>query len=401
MSMVKLLVADDEQKICRLLKSFFSERGFDVSVAHDGKAAMAAIREQHPHLVFLDLHMPGLNGLDVLEEARKVDETIRIIVITAIEDEETIRRAKSLGATDYVIKPFSLEYLKEEVLTKVSTSLYEDLRCANRELKKSLEDMRQITRGIVSAFSMVISKIDPHYTHEHVSRSVEYATKILLVLRQKGVSFGGTSEEVMLAGILLHDVGKIFTPKEILFKPGPLSDEEWRIMRRHPVDGAEILEQISGLKDMAKIVRYHQEAYDGSGYPDGLKGEEIPIGARIATAVDAFDAMITDRPYRKGMPIEKAIEELRRNRGTQFDPIVVDTIIELYEEGRLKPAQLPEPGHPNNVHGASAPGTNNQPADGANGSPVPGALRRPPQAREFGAPSDPSRLSPETPASAA
>ncbi len=342
--MVKLLVADDEQKICHLLESFFAERGFDVMLAHDGKTALSCIHEYHPHLVFLDLHMPGLNGLEVLKEAKKLDESMKVIIITAIEDDETIKQAKLLGASDYVIKPFSLEYLKEEVLAKVSTSLYEDLRSANHELKRSLDDMRQVTRGIVAAFSRVISKIDPHYTHEHVSRSVEYASKILTKLREQGVSFDGMQEEVLLAGILLHDVGKIFTPKEVLFKPGPLSDEEWRIMRRHPVDGAEILEEITGLKEMAKIVRYHQEAYDGSGYPEGLKGEEIPIGARIATAVDAFDAMVTDRPYRKGMTVEKAVAELKRNRGTQFDPVVVDAIIALYEEGKLIPA------HGNNGH---------------------------------------------------
>lgn len=355
--MVKLLVADDEYKICRLLESFFTDRGFSVLVAHDGKEALACIQRERPHLVFLDLHMPGLNGLDVLREARKVDALMKIIVITAIEDEETIAKAKALGATDYVIKPFSLEYLKDEVLGKVSTSLYEDLRAANDELTKSLKSLQQVTRGIVAAFSMVVSKIDPHYTHEHVSRSVEYAGKILKKLREKGVSLGGVRDEELLAGILLHDVGKIFTPKEILFKPGPLNDAEWEIMRRHPVDGAEILDQIDGLKEMAKVVRYHQEAYDGSGYPEGLKGEQIPIGARIATVVDAFDAMITDRPYRRGMPIEKAIEELRRNRGTQFDPVVADAIIEIYEDGNLKPARMSEPAHPSTV-GTKPAGTN-------------------------------------------
>ena len=344
--MVKLLVAEDERKICRVLESFFAERGFNVLLAHDGKGALSCIREERPHLVFLDLHMPGLNGLEVLKEAHEMDDTIKIIVITAIADEETIQKAKSLGASDYVIKPFSLEYLKEEVLTKVSTSLYEDLRATNQELKKSLEEMRKVTRGVVAAFSMVVSKIDPHYTHEHVSRSAEYAGRILTKLRQMGMTFDHIPEEVMLAGILLHDVGKIFTPKEILFKPGPLSDEEWRIMRCHPVDGADILSQISGLGEMAKIVRYHQEAYNGSGYPEGLKGEAIPIGARIAAVVDAFDAMITDRPYRKGMSVAKAVQELKRNRGTQFDPVVVDAMIALYEEGELKPAHLPDPSHP-------------------------------------------------------
>ena len=344
--MVKLLVADDEQKICRLLETFFTERGFHVLVAHDGPTALAVIRQEQPHLVFLDLHMPGMDGLEVLKEAHRVDETMKVIIITAVEDEDTIQRARSLGAADYVIKPFSLEYLKDEVLSKVSVSLYEDLRVTNERLRVSLTESRQVTRGLVAAFSMILCKIDPHYTHEHVSRSVEYATKIIAKLRALGASLDNVSDEIMLAGILLHDVGKIFTPKEILFKPGPLNDEEWKIMRRHPVEGAEILEQISGLKELAKIVRYHQEAYDGSGYPDGLKGEEIPIGARIATVVDAFDAMVTDRPYRKGMAVEKAIEELKRNRGTQFDPFVVNAVVALYEDGNLKPIHLPDPAHP-------------------------------------------------------
>ncbi len=348
--MVKLLVADDEQKICRLLESFFVERGFEVLVAHDGKETLSTIRNERPHLVFLDLHMPGLNGLDVLKEALAVDPGMKIIIITANEDEETIKKAKLLGAVDYVIKPFSLEYLKEEVLSKVSTSLYEDLRASNEELKRSLEEMKQVTRGVVSAFSMVVSKIDPHYTHEHVSRAVEYATKIIGKLRENGMSFDHMPEEVLLAGILLHDVGKIFTPKEILFKPGPLSDDEWKIMRRHPVEGAEILEQITGLSEMSKIVRYHQEAYDGTGYPEGLKGTQIPLGARIATVVDAFDAMVTDRPYRKGMTVAQAVEELKRNKGSQFDPDVVDALVSLHEAGQLKPLHAnhgaPEPPPP-------------------------------------------------------
>ena len=339
--MVKLLVADDEQKICRLLESFFSERGYEVILAHDGPSAIDAIRKERPHLVFLDLRMPGLNGLDILKEAKAVDDTMKVIIITAIEDEETMQKALALGATDYVIKPFSLEYLKEEVLTKVSTSLYEDLRTVNHELKSSLERLRNTVRGIVAAFSAVVSKIDPHYTHEHVLRSVEYASKIIQKLHEQGVIKDQTQDEMLLAGILLHDIGKIFTPKEILYKPGPLTDEEWVVMRRHPVDGAEILEQIANLEEMAQNVRYHHERYDGSGYPDGLKGDRIPIGARIAAVVDAFDAMITDRPYRKAIPIEQAIEELKRNRGTQFDPKVVDAVIALYQEGTLKPEHVP------------------------------------------------------------
>ena len=334
---VRLLVADDEVKISRLLESFFRDRGYHVTVATNGNEAVDFIKKQRPHLVFLDLRMPGLSGMEVLKQARAMDPTMKVIIITAMEDEATMEQARSLGATDYVIKPFSLEYLNNTVLNKVNASLYEDLRRSNEELKSSYERLQKIFRGITKAFATVLSKVDPHYTHEHTSRAVEYASKILGKLREMGVKLDGIPEELLLAGVLLHDVGKIFTPKEILFKAGPLTEEEWQIMRRHPVDGADILSQIDGLQEMAKIIRSHQECFDGSGYPDGLKGEQIPVGARIASVVDAFDAMITDRPYRKGCKIEKAIEELKRCRGTQFDPDVVDAIIAIYEEGTLAP----------------------------------------------------------------
>jgi len=339
--MVKLLVADDEQKICRLLEAFFSERGYQVLLAHDGQSALAAIRDERPHLVFLDLRMPGLDGLDILKAAAVIDKTIKIIVLTGVEDEETIQRARELGAADYVIKPFSLEYLKEEVLPKVSATLYEDVRQINAELQESLIQLKEVVRGIVAAFSSVVSKIDPHYTHDHVVRSVDYASKIIAKLREQGMTFGEAEEELLLAGILLHDVGKIFTPKEILYKPGPLTDEEWAVMRRHPVDGADVLDRIAGLTGMANNVRYHHERYDGSGYPEGRKGEGIPLGARIASVVDAFDAMVCDRPYRKAISVADAIEELRRCKGTQFDPTVVDALVALHEEGKLTALHAP------------------------------------------------------------
>ena len=336
--MVKLLVVDDEQKICQLIQEFFAARGYDVLLAHDGPTALSMIRTERPHLVFLDLRMPGLNGLDVLKEAKAIDRTTKVIILTALEDEQTIRDARRLGAADYVIKPFTLEYLESEVLAKVNASLYEDLRAVNEQLTESLERLKNVVRGIVAAFSAVVSKIDPDYTHEHVMRSVDYAGKILKQLRQMGADLqeggqggGEAQEEILLAGILLHDIGKIFTPKEILYKPGPLTEEEWTIIRRHPVDGAEVLERIAGLKAMAKNVRHHHERYDGSGYPDGLKGAQIPLGARIAAVVDAFDAMVSDRPYRKGMSVKEAVEELTRNRSTQFDPQVVDAMVALYQ----------------------------------------------------------------------
>lgn len=336
--MVKLLVADDETKIAKILQTFFTERGYEVHLANDGTTALECIRRERPHLILLDLRMPGPSGLEVLKAAKQLDETIKVIIITALDDQQLMSQARELGASDYVIKPFSLDYLQNEVLAKVNSSLYEDLRASNAELRKSLAQLKRTFRGIAKAFALLLNKVDPHYTHEHTARAVEYAAKVLDKLRAKGVDLGNIPEEQLLAGVLLHDIGKIFTPKEILYKSGPLTPQEWEIMRRHPVDGAEILEQIDGLQEMANIVRCHQECYDGSGYPAGLKGKDIPIGSRIAAVVDAFDAMVTDRPYRKGRSIEEAIAELKRQRGIQFDPDVVDAIVEIFQEGKLNRA---------------------------------------------------------------
>ncbi len=185
------------------------------------------------------------------------------------------------------------------------------------------------------ALSQIVSQIDPDYTSAHLSRVLKYASDVLTRLKQKGVSFDETPE-ALLAGIALHDIGKIRTPKEILFKPGSLNDEELQIMRRHPIDGAEILRQAGASNELVKIVLYHQEKHDGSGYPEGLKGQDIPLGSRIAAVVDAFDAMTSDRPYRKGRSGTEAMEELKRCRGSQFDPIIVDIVVELFEEGNFQ-----------------------------------------------------------------
>jgi len=327
--MTKLLVVDDEPGIQKVLSTFFAQRGYEVKTAGNGEDALKLFEECHPHLVFLDVRMGGMSGVEVLRRIREKDPVTKVIMITAVKDDATVTQTKALGASDYVTKPFDLEYLQNEVMGKVHAQLYEELR-------QSHERLQRIFRGVVEAFVLVIGKTDPHYTGAHVGRTVRYGTKIVQRLRRNGVSVGSIPEEIFLAGILLHDVGKIFTPKEILLKAGPLSDQEWVIMKKHPADGADVVGQIEGLEEMARIIRHHQEKYDGTGYPDGLRGDQIPLGSRVASVVDAFDAMITDRPYRKGMPVEAALEELKRCTGTQFDPAIVSVMLELYNEGAMK-----------------------------------------------------------------
>lgn len=206
------------------------------------------------------------------------------------------------------------------------------------------KNIQKIFYGIIKAMALSIEKFDPAFTRPHMDRIFKMAARLIEKLEKKKIEFPNIPKELFLSSIFLHDIGKQYTPREILHKEGALNEEEWQIIKRHPVDGAEIFEQIEGLEDVARIIRYHQEKYDGSGYPEGLKAEAIPLGARIAAVLDAFDAMTNPRPYRKKpLAIKEAVRELIKEKGKQFDPQLVDMFAEvLLEEGVLFYADLKE-----------------------------------------------------------
>jgi len=190
-------------------------------------------------------------------------------------------------------------------------------------------DMREAHINTVAALTSAIDASDP-FTHGHSFRVSRYALRI-------GRAMGMSSRdlEMLEYASLLHDIGKIAIQNEILLKVGPLTDEEWKSLRSHPNVGADIVEQLKFLREAAEIIRYHHERPDGTGYPRGLKGDEIPLAARIINVVDAFDAMTSDRPYRKALPIEKVIDELQRYKGKQFDERVTDILLDLYWKGEF------------------------------------------------------------------
>ena len=206
----------------------------------------------------------------------------------------------------------------------------------SRERYDAYQKLERIFKDIISAFAMTVSKIDPAYTYEHVGKTFKYAHKLVDKLQPKEIKGKLISKDIFFAGILLHDIGKIFVPKNILNKSEELTSEEWEIVKRHPVDGFELLENIEGMEISAEIIRHHHERLDGKGYPDGLKGPQISMGARIVCVVDAFEAMTADRPYRKAKSKEEAIKELMENSGTQFDPQVVKAFVEVCEAEEIK-----------------------------------------------------------------
>ncbi len=334
----RLLVVDDEIGICNLLKDFFTDKGFDVSIANNGEHALEIIERDRPHLVFLDVKMPGISGLEVLRRAKQMDSSMKAIMVTAVEDDETMAEARALGAIDYVTKPFSLEYLEDIVLTKINSQLYEELRRSNEELKKTYERLQRNVRQMVLTLANIVEAKD-EYTGSHQDEVVGIGMQVgQWLVEHDDVEVDMDTLEM---GLHLHDLGKQGIPDPVLNKPGPLNEEEWALMKLHPEIGAKILEPVDEFKKVADVVMHHQEMWDGTGYPDGLKGDEIPIEASIVAVSDAFHAMTSDRIYRKSPGVSYALEQLRKYSGTQFDPKVVQAFLNVYEAGLLPKSSLP------------------------------------------------------------
>lgn len=348
--MIKLLVVEDEPNMRGFLKDFFEKQNYEVYVASNGEDALQLIKNSRPHLVFLDIGLPGMSGIDVLSRIKELDNTIKVIMVTAVHDKQKIEEATKLGASDYVIKPFSFDYLKDVALGKVHTQLFEDLRkeaeeneLLYKEIEKKADELQraygklaQTAVQALYALAKALEARDPH-THGHSESVTKYATWIGEKLRGKQGWESVTLDtgKILKNGGLLHDVGKIGLIDGILNKPGKLTKEEWAKVKQHPVQGAHILEGVEEFKDYALVARHHHERWDGKGYPDGLKGKQIPAGARILAVADAYDAMTSDRPYRKAIPPIEAAKELVRCKETQFDAEAVDAFLRALKEHKI------------------------------------------------------------------
>ena len=214
--------------------------------------------------------------------------------------------------------------------------IYRRERARTAELEAALSELEESYLATVKTLAFVVEAKDTH-TRSHLDRAHDYA--VALAAR---VAPDLAADQTLRYGFFLHDIGKIGIPERILSKPGPLTDDEWAIMRTHPLLGAQILSPVKFLHPALPVVEAHHERWDGSGYPRGLRHEEIPLGARIFALVDAFDAMTSDRPYRRALSFEQALDQIARSGGTQFDPEVVRAFVELCddtEKGRIFAAQ--------------------------------------------------------------
>ncbi len=327
-----ILVVDDEPAVTSLVSKQLSRDGLSCRTAESAREALGILETTSFDVVITDISMPEMSGIDLLKIVKLRDPEVQVIVITGNPELDFAVEAIRSHADDYLIKPFELSQLSHSVSRALE---HRELLQDNRRYRLHLEDRvreqaLQIERLFLDGLSALAAAIEARdrYTGGHLDRVSRYALATGHEMR--------LDEErlrVLWLGSLFHDVGKLAIPDAILNKPGPLTDEEYAEMKRHPELGVSIVERISFLLPAAMAILHHQERWDGGGYPRGLSGEDICMEGRILAVADAFDAMLTDRPYRRARPEEQAIAELQRCAGTQFDPDVIEAFLRARQRG--------------------------------------------------------------------
>lgn len=313
----KILVADDNPAMREAIVRFVEAEGYVALAAHNGREALTLALEELPDLILLDVTMPEVDGFEVCRRLKEDPRTalIPITMLTVLDAPEHRRRGIEAGADDFLTKPFDERLLRARIQSQLRT--------------KRLTDQLERTESVIFALALAVEAKDM-YTEGHLWRLAHYGEQLAIA-----AGLGRDMQRAVWQGGLLHDIGKIGVADSILRKPAPLTPEEYAQIKQHPECGARIIAPMRFARDVAPIVRGHHEHWDGSGYPYGLRGEEIPIGARIIAIVDAYDAMTTDRPYRRALSPERAIQRLRARSGIQWDPDLTALFITLVEQNRL------------------------------------------------------------------
>ena len=333
----RLLIVDDEVEVRGVLHELLIDT-YDCTEAASAEEALAQLRQTAYELVISDITMSGMTGLEMIPHVKVASPDTVIVMISGMQTIESAINALRLGAFDYLMKPFDLRQAEaavaralehHELLSakrRYENHLEELVEQRTAELDQALDSLENAYRSTLRALTAALETRDAE-THGHSERVVTYSLRLgreygLTVAQMKALEFGS----------LLHDIGKIGVPDAILRKPAKLTDEEWIRMREHPMHGQQILRGIKFLEGAARVVAQHHEKWDGSGYPLGLKTEEIDICARIFSVADAFDAITSDRVYRQGRPYEAAAAELSEWAGRQFDPTVVEAFLRVPQE---------------------------------------------------------------------
>jgi putative nucleotidyltransferase with HDIG domain len=335
---VRILVVDDETPVRTMIAAALERQGYSIELAGGGREALEALELNTFNLVLTDIVMQDVNGIALLERIHALQPNLPVVMVTAVHDISVAIDSMRRGAYDYLLKPFERDQLLSTVERALShrraleetesyhQSLEEMVRARTEMLRHAMEDLEHSYDVTLEALGDALDLKDSE-TEGHSKRVTAYA---IALARAMGIP----PEEIKIIarGAFLHDVGKMAIPDDILRKPGKLSERERELMREHCARGYQMLRKIPFLAGAAEIVFCHQEHYDGSGYPNGLRGREIPVGARIFAVADTLDAITSDRPYRQASDFDSAREEILRCSGSQFDPAVIEVFLKIPNE---------------------------------------------------------------------
>ncbi len=346
----RILIVDDTSENIDVLVDVLSD--YKRSVANNGKKALAiATSDKPPDLILLDIMMPGIDGYEVCKRLKTFEKTkeIPVIFLTAMTSEESETKGLELGAVDYITKPISPPIVKERVKNHLELKLARE--CLKNQNVVLEEKVRERTKDLVltqdvTIFSLaVLAEYRDPETGGHIKRTQNYI-KALAKKLQKNKKFIGILDdqtiELLYKSAPLHDIGKVAVPDSILLKPGKLNDEEFEEMKKHTVYGRDAIlaaekmlgKEMTFLRYAREIAYGHQEKWDGSGYPQGIKGDDIPLSARLMALADVYDALRSKRVYKPAFPHHKAVEIISGGKGKHFDPVLVDTFLEIEDEFR-------------------------------------------------------------------
>jgi putative two-component system response regulator len=313
----KILIVDDDPAIIDLLVRILSRDGYSTVIATNGIEALEVVEREPPDLILLDVTMPLMDGFAVCQRLKDNEATalIPVTMVTGLDDRENRQRGLEVGTDDFLTKPFDTSLLRARISSQLRL--------------KRLTDQLERTEQVIFMLALAVEAKDA-YTEGHLRRLASYSEQLAIAAelphnQLKAIRFGG----------LLHDIGKISIDDAILRKPGGLTPEEYDQIKQHPEYGARIVQPMRFASEVGPIIRHHHERWDGKGYPQGLRGEAIPIGARIVAVVDAYDAMMTDRPYRRALGLAESLRRLREGSGTQWDPHLVEIFVAMVESGHL------------------------------------------------------------------
>jgi len=339
--MSKVLVVDDERSIRSTFEIFLSKEGHEVFLAEDAFSAIKISQEQELDLVITDIIMPKVTGMDLLVSLRIQNPDVPIVIMTGEPTVDTAQDAVKSGASDYLIKPISKENLIKAARYSLEKKKLTDekvkLEVENTKYRESLEilvdqrtkELKQAVNGTVEIIVKIMEHKDP-YTSGH---QIRVASLAMAIARELSLS----EDEInrIYFASYLHDIGKMLVPSEILSKPGKLSNAEFEVIKDHVKNGSSLTEGIKLENSISDLILQHHERMDGSGYPNGIKGDQIQIGAKILAVADVIEAMVSHRPYRPGFAIEIALDEIKTKSGVLYDEEVSKIAVKLFESEKF------------------------------------------------------------------